>query len=214
MNTNTLPVADAAIDADPTVAELEQRIVDGDTSVTATMLEKARAAAAGRTRFEQLRGVAGDRAAAQRAEEIEHGQAEAAERHAREVMGAWSPATLVDAYDRAVDGLRDLAAVVDARNAAVLALLRLPAAERLRGAVYDPAMTVRPALPLDGVEHTTQGVGEVLAQVLGAARIVRSGPRLLRVVGGDEHVHVDDADPALIAESRTQLDAQTRGGAA
>lgn len=213
---DALPVTDPEIDADPAVAELERRIADGDTSVTAAQLAKERTAAEGRARHGRLRGWFADRAARKDAEQLELEQAEAAEQHARDALAAHSPAVLVERYDAAVDALRALAATLDARNATVLDLVRLPPAERVRGAELDPGMQEGgPRLPLDGMVHRPQLPGEVITRALRAARIVptRSGAGL-RVVGEDEHFDTGGTDPVLIAECRAQLEARLGDDAA
>ncbi|WP_344252787.1 hypothetical protein, partial [Pseudonocardia hydrocarbonoxydans] len=73
------PVTDADLADDPAVAAIEARIAAGDAKVTADQLAAARTDAAGRLRFDRLRGLLAERAARQVAEDQERERAAAAE---------------------------------------------------------------------------------------------------------------------------------------
>lgn len=193
-----LVVTDADVSADPEVAELEGRLVDGE-DIPAEQVAEVRAAARARVRFARLRDLAANRKARRDAAQLEREQAAAAEEHARAALTPYTPVAMIPLYDDAVRAVRAYTEALDGRNKALVDLATLPSAQRHREVTIDMSRGVVTAvLPLDGHHYKFQDIGQHVVRVLNAA-------------GLDERRHqivdrslfdLDTRDPAIVAEGR------------
>ncbi|MFR9803140.1 hypothetical protein ACL02T_12655 [Pseudonocardia sp. RS010] len=191
------------LSADPEVAALEQRILDGDETITADQLADARVAAAGRSMFGRLRARLAERQARAAADQLAAEQAAAAEEHARAALAPYAPAELVGLYDRAVEALRAYSAAVEGYNATLHELVGLSAEQRHAGASRDRHGPWGDRVELDGRTFRREQHEHHLRRLLGAAGIGHD----LRAVDRQRFA-LDDRDPDVIAEGRAQLAAK------
>lgn len=201
---DALPIDDPDVDTDDDVAALEERIAAGDDRVTEKQLADARVKAAGRVRFARLRKVADDRKARRAADAERARLAEEFAEHARGVLAEFTPAALVEPYDRAVAALREYAEAIRGRNESLGSLVAYPGA-REYGAV--PASNTGAAsrsakLVLDGHAYSREDVSAHISRVVGAAGLSHHKGRFDLV--DRKQYTVNDRDPELVAEGRSQ----------
>ena len=207
---DALPVADADLDADPAVAEIEARIVAGDDTVTAEQLAATRAEAAGRVRFARLRALLAERTARRDAEQVEREQAEAAIEHARAALAGHTDEALVPLFDAAEEALRALVQAAEGRNRELLRLVGLPRVERVRGVDANAVnrhgpWAARVPLPEGDVDYVEPG--PLLSRLLNRADIgVHGGGRLVAIDRATyPRVEEQLADPKVVARGRARL---------
>lgn len=200
----TVPASDtAAVDADPEVAELEQRVVDGDDTVTLDEVDHARTEATGRTRFAALKARAAERKAAEQAERDAAARRDANLEAARQALAPFAPARFAAAYDKAVAALDDLVALGQGHDAEVRRLATLPPDQRPDGATAGPTVPGGAYVEVDGRGHNPIGPGDLARAACRAAGVTAvrsrqsSEPEWRVNIGGRA-----GKDPRIVAEGR------------
>lgn len=168
----TVPTSWAAdVDTDPEVAELEQRVVDGDDTITPDQVDQARTEATGRTRFAALKARAQAKRDAEAAERDAEARRAANLDAARQALAPFTPARFAEAYDTAVRALDDLVALGQGHDGEVRRLAALPADERPEGAVSGRTVPGGAYVKVDGRGHNPIGPGDLVRAACRAAGV-------------------------------------------